>query len=79
MKKKIDILVLDKLRKHIDVAKQTEIIKNEEPLLSKSYFDLTNYSTNIPNFADYFKSSGINVVTLFQDLDYFNQNYLVIF
>lgn len=76
MEKKIDILVLDKLRKYIDVSRQNEIIKTEEPLLSKSYFDLTNYSTNIPNFADYFKSSGINAITLFQDLDYFNQNYL---
>ena len=34
MKKKIDILVLDKLRKNIDVSKQTEIIKNEDPLLA---------------------------------------------
>ena len=76
MKKKIDILILDKLRKHIEVSRQNEIIKTEEPLKSKSYFDLTNFSTNIPNFAYYFKSSDINTITLFRDLDFFNQNYL---
>ena len=76
MKKEIDILVLDRFRKNIDVSKQKEIIKNDDPLYSNAYFDLIDYSTNLPNFADYFKSSGITAITVFDDLNYFNQNYL---
>lgn len=72
---RLDILVIDKLRKNINLSFEKELLKQEDPLNSPIYNELSIYSTNIPNFKNYFNKKHIKSITLFSDLNYFNYNF----